>query len=311
MNPCNTGLLNGETLAPSTNFWLLVGTPENWVTAFDYGGIWGLRRSQERFWQRISENNDIAFFYVTSPVVGVVGYGVIRTKLRQDSPLWPEERAKNEIIWPLRFEFDVMSCLPPAAWRDQKFSSETLKGRARSGFQQIETSLAEEIMGALPASAPAGLVLAQPVGIRPRAQQPETILPAVENLHDRTQGLLVEIGRLQHFVADSEYPLENRRLDVVWRRVQRSVPSVVFEIQVGGNLTEAMGKLKHAFDLWNSNIFLVGKDEHRAPAEQLASGTFREIQPRLRFIELKQVEDLYQRKRAYRELESQLGIMNL
>jgi len=298
-------------MTDSTNFWLLVGTPENWVTAFDYGGIWGLKRSQERFWQRISENKDIAFFYVTSPVAGVVGYGVVRTKLRQDSPLWPEERAKNEIIWPLRFEFDVMSCLPPAVWHDQNYSSETLKGRVRSGFQQIETGVAQEIIRALPVSAPAGLILAQPVGIGPRAQQPETILPATENLHDRTQGLLVEIGRFQHFVANSEYPLENRRLDVVWRRVQRSVPSVVFEIQVGGNLTEAMGKLKHAFDLWNSNIFLVGKNEHRAPANQLAGGTFREIQQRLRFIEVSQVEDLYQRKRAYRELEGQLGILGL
>src|SRR6266849_1683829 len=249
-------------MTDSTNFWLLVGTPENWVTAFDYGGIWGLKRSQERFWQRISENKDIAFFYVTSPVAGVVGYGVVRTKLRQDSPLWPEERAKNEIIWPLRF-----------------------------GFQQIETGVAQEIIRALPVSAPAGLILAQPVGIGPRAQQPETILPATENLHDRTQGLLVEIGRLQHFVANSEYPLENRRLDVVWRRVQRSVPSGVCEIQGGGNRTEAMGKLKHAFDLWNSNIFLVGKNEHRAPANQLAGGTFREIQQRLRFIEVSQVED--------------------
>jgi len=72
-----------------------------------------------------------------------------------------------------------------------------------------------------------------------------------------------------------------------------------------------MGKLKHAFDLWNSNIFLVGKNEHRAPANQLAGGTFREIQQRLRFIEVSQVEDLYQRKRAYRELEGQLGILGL
>ena len=31
-----------------------------------------------------------------------------------------------------------------------------------------------------------------------------------------------------------------------------------------------MGKLKTAYDLWNSNIFLVGKDEHRAATNQLA-----------------------------------------
>ncbi len=72
---------------------------------------------------------------------------------------------------------------------------------------------------------------------------------------------------------------------------------------------EGMGKLKQAHDLWNSNIFLVGKKEHRRPVNELLSATFREIQNRLRFIELAQVEALYQRKHAYRELEGQLGIL--
>lgn len=295
-------------MANPTNFWLLVGSPENWVTAFDYGGIWGLKRSQEHYWERVSENRDIVFFYVIAPVAGAVGYGIVRTKLRQNSPLWPEERARNEIIWPLRFEFEVMSCLPPAVWRDRKYSSDVLRRRVRSGFQQVEVSLAEEIMRALPASAPANLVLTRAVGMHIGNLQPGRVRPTGENLHDRMKGLLVEIGRLQHFVADSEYPLENRRLDVVWRRVQRSVPSFVFEVQVGGNLTEAMGKLKHAFDLWNSNLFLIGKDEHRTGASQLAGGTFREIGQRLKFIEIAQVEELYERKRAYRDLENQLGI---
>ena len=121
--------------------------------------------------------------------------------------------------------------------------------------------------------------------------------------------MLVEIGRLQRYVAEAEYPIENRRLDVVWRRVQRSVPSFVFEVHVSGNLTEAVGKLKHSAELWNSNIFLVGKEDHRAAVSQLAGGTFHEIQQRLRFLEFSQVEDLYQQKRAYRQLENQLGIL--
>jgi len=129
------------------------------------------------------------------------------------------------------------------------------------------------------------------------------------DLHGRAQGLLVEIGQLQRYVADSEYPIENRRLDVVWRRVQRSVPSFVFEVHVSGNLTEAVGKLEQSTELWNSNIFLVGKEEQRAAVGQLAGGTFHEIQRRLRFLEFTQIEELYQRKRAYRELENQLGIL--
>jgi len=294
----------------ATRFWLAVGTPENWHTAFDYGGIWGLKNSQRRFWEAIVENSDIVFFYATTPVSGVVGHGIVRTKLRQDSPLWPDERARDEIIWPLRFEFDVMACLPPKVWREQRIVLSLLKSRARSGFQSVEADVARELLRSLPSAVPQDLVLANPVGLRAR---PVGILTPTSSSattpHDHAQWLLAEIGRLQRFVADTEYPLENRRLDVVWRRVQRSVPSYVFEVQVGGNLTEGMGKLKQAHDLWNSNIFLVGKEEHRKPVSDLLGDTFHEVQRKLRFLELGQVDELYQRKRAYRDLENQLGIL--
>lgn len=297
-------------MSTATKFWLVVGTPQNWHTAFDYGGIWGLRRTQRHYWEAIAENSDILFFYVTRPVSGVVGYGTARTKLHQPSPLWPEERARNEVIWPLRFEFDTLSCLPPSLWQQQRISSQDLKARARSGFQSIDRALAEELLRPLPAGFPEGLVLTSPIGLRAAPIQiaGSDNAPGVADPHGRAQWLIAEIGRLQRFVADTEYPLENRRLDVVWRRVQRSVPSFVFEVQVGGNLTEGVGKLKQAYDLWNSNIFLVGREEHRRATGELAQGAFHEIQHRLRFIELDQVEELYQSKRAYRELEGALGI---
>ncbi len=298
-------------LAGTTKFWLAIGTPTNWHTAFDYGGIWGLRNTQRHFWESLGENSDLVFFYVTRPVAGVVGHGLVRTKLHQPSPLWPEERARNEVIWPLRFEFDVLSCFPPYAWTDQKITSVELKSKARSGFQSLDAMTAGELLRALPAQAPRDLVLSIPPSARslPTPLAAATGAPMPEDAHARAQWQVAEIGRLQRFMAETEYPIENRRLDVVWRRVQRSVPSYVFEVQVGGNLTEGIGKLKQAFDLWNSNVFLVGKEDHRQPVNQLLATTFREIQHRLRFIELAQVEELYQSKRAYRELESQLGIV--
>ena len=295
----------------STNFWLAVGTPENWHTAFDYGEMWGLKASQQRFWEAISENSDIVFFYVTSPVSGVVGYGIVRTKLRQNSPKWPEERATNRVIWPLRFEFEVLACLPPNKWSEERVMLEALKTRARSGFQGLERAIAEQIIRALPSNVPEGLVVARHALPGQPLPAPVPSVPGgAEDPHARAQSLLAEIGRLQRFLADTEYPLENRRLDVVWRRVERSVPSYVFEVQVSGNLTEAMSKLKQAFDLWNSNILLVAKPEHRSPVSQLADGAFREIRNRLRFLEIPQIEELYQRKRSYHELEKELGIFS-
>jgi hypothetical protein len=297
-------------LTRESKFWLVVGTPVNWHTAFDFGGIWGLKNSQRHYWEDLSENTDIAMFYVTSPVSGIVGYGLVRNKLHQLSPLWPEERAKNEVIWPLRFEFDVVSCLPPAVWESGRFAAESLKARVRGGFQGLDAVTAAQAMQALPAGLPGGLVLPRVAqsSAAPRPAETPAELPAGDP-HARSQAMIAEIGRMQRFVAETEFRLENRRLDVVWRRVQRSVPSYVFEVQVAGNMTDAMAKLKSAFDLWNSNLFLAGPGDQRRSFDQLAGGSFHEIRHRVQFLELATVEELYRRKRSYLEYERQLGIL--
>jgi hypothetical protein len=298
------------TQANVPNFWLAVGRHINWLTTFAFEWIWGLRETQRHHWEAIQEHRDLVFFYVTVPVGGVVGYGAVRTKLRQNSPRWPEELDRNEVIWPLRFEFDVLSALPPATWKEQRVFREDLKLRARGGFQRVDHQVAQELMRALPTALPAEL-MGSNAGATQRQENPSPLVgpSATADPHGFAQMLLVEIGRMQKFLAEPEFPIENRRLDVAWRRVQRSVPSYVFEVQVGGNLTEALGKLKQARDLWNSNIYLVGKEEHRGPATQLLDGTFHEMRDRLRFIEIGQVEQLYERKRSYRDLENQLGIL--
>jgi hypothetical protein len=297
-------------LAGTPKFWLAVGTPQNWHTAFDYSGIWGLKSSQRHYWEAIVENLDIVFFYATLPVGGVVGYGIVRTKLHQPSPLWPEERARNEVIWPLRFEFEPIACLPPSGWKNGRVITENLKARVRSGFQQVDESTARDLLKSLSPGKPADLVVTLPVGAK-EVQSNWATHPESSNLdpHRHAQWLIAEIGRMQRFIADTEYPIETRRLDVVWRRVQRSVPSYAFEVQVGGNITEGVAKLKRAYELWNSNLFLVGREEHRRPLNELAATTFREIQDRMRFIELDQVNELYESKRAYREMERNLGIL--
>ena len=268
-----------------------------------------MKDTQRYLWESLAENEDLVFFYATAPVSGVVGFGIVRTKFRQDSPLWPAERVRNEVIWPLRFEYDFVSCLPPSSWQRSKVGEE-LRPRARSGFQVLSADLANRFIKELPTSVSAGVLVSSAIG--PRAPLFPASAPAIPergSQHHRLKSLLVEIGSLQRFVADMEFPIESRRLDVVWRRVQRSVPSYVFEVQVGGNLTEAMGKLKQAYDHWNSNLFLVGAEQHRAGVSQLAGGAFREIQERVKFIEHQQVEDLYTRKRAFVDFETQLGIL--
>ena len=292
-----------------SNYWLVVGSPHNWKTAFEHKNIWGLKQTQRYLWESINEK-DTLFFYVTSPVSGIIGYGTVRTKFPQDQPLWPQEIKENRVIWPLRFEFDVERCLPPDKWQTSKIASRELF--PRGGFQALDHDIAQQLVSKF-TSLPKEYyvetltpILAKEISpiYPPEPLQTEQASPP----HDELKHRLVEIGQLQGYLADEEYVFDTGRLDVVWRRVERSVPTYVFEVQVGGDVYHALGKLKHAYDLWNSHIFIVAPQADRNRVENLLSGTFHEIGSRIKFIELRKVEELYKRKKAYLDFEKALGI---
>jgi hypothetical protein len=269
-------------------YWLAVGPPENWKTAFEQGNTWGLITRQKHWWDSIAEN-DIVLFYATKPISGLIGYGTIQTKFRQDKPLWPQEIAEGKVRWPLRFEFNVNYCLAPDDWSTQRITSDALKLKAGIGFHSLELEFAQQMISELEPSPP------------PTAEESLS-------LHEATKNRLTEIGILQNYLAEKEYTFDIGKIDVVWRRVTNSVPTYVFEVQVGGDIYHALAKLKHAFDLWNSHIYLVASEADRNKATNLLSGTFHEIGNQIKFIELGQVEELYRRKKNYLDFEKELGI---
>lgn len=280
-------------------WWLVVGSPQNWQTAFEHGNLWGLKGTQQNLWEHLSTGDQV-LLYASSPVRGLIGYGTVRNKFRQDQPLWPEEVKQGKILWPLIFEFDVAYCLPQDRWRSEGVINETLRNRVRRRqmLQMLEEGLAKELVMALSKEAPESLL-----------PLPETqALHMPPSPHDETIAKLLEIGRLQKFLTEKEYDMEGYRLDAVWRRVEKAVPTYVFEVHIGGDLPRSLAKLKHAFDIWNSNIFLVANKENRKNADRLLSGLFHEIRGRLKFIELEKVDELLKQKRGVRDLEAEIGI---
>lgn len=290
------------------NYWLAIGSVENWKTAFANRDIWGLKQTQKHLWDDLCEN-DVILFYATQPVSGVIGYGFVRTKFPQDKPLWPQEIKEKRVIWPMRLELDVEKCLPYVEWTMSRVSSDDLKKRARSGFQLLSEDMAQWLISHLQ-SVPQ-MQYSQKMLETQREKVAETVTQYVRS-HSEVKLKLVEIGKIQGYLADAEYPIKigtsMSKLDAVWRRLANSVPTYVFEIQVGGDVQHALGKLKHAFDLWNSHIFIVASQADHNKVEDLLSGTFHEISNRLKFIELEKVEELYKRKKAYFDLEKELGI---
>lgn len=291
------------------SYWLVVGSPHNWKTAFAQKNIWGLKQTQRHLWERLNEK-DVLLFYVTSPVSGMIGHGTVRTKFRQDKPLWPKEIEERKVIWPLRFEFNVERCLPHDKWQTSRITSRELF--PRGGFQALDCGIAQQLVSKF-TSLPREYYVETPTPISAEEIPPIYPLepPQIEQAlpsHDELKHRLVEIGKLQGYLADEEYVFDIGKLDVVWRRVELSVPTYAFEIQVGGDMYHALAKLKHAFDIWNSQIFLVAPQADHGKVESLLSGTFHEINSRIKFIELEKVEELYRRKKAYLDFEKELGI---
>jgi predicted RNA-binding protein len=268
------------------NYWLAVGSRKNWEDAFRNGNIWGLSHRQKKLWSEMEEG-DVVLFYVTRPVAGVIGYGNVKTKFKQDKPLWSEEINKGKAIWKLRFEFDISYCLPEDKWEFEKATSEILRFKAGVNFRRLEKALAEELISKFE-----------------RAKGTE----AEEPLHEEMKQKLIQIGKLQNYIAEEEYKFDLGRLDVVWRRVKQSVPTYVFEINVRGDIYRALSKLKHAYDLWNSRIFIVADKFEEERVKNLLSGSFHEISNSLKFIDFDTLNELYELKIKLKNLEQKLGL---
>lgn len=285
-------------------FWIVPGSEKNWKQALTSKGIWGLEQKtlDKVYWLALAPN-DLALFYVTGKVKGIVGYGIIRSKFYQDVPLWDAEIREGRVKWPLRFEFDVGFILPENRWADEKIPIAG-GGHFRQPLILQERNSIRQIVRALNPNA----------SIEELLDETSVLVPSVKAesespTHNDIKNLLLEIGKLQGYVANPEYPMETERLDVVWRRLPESVPTYVFEVQIGGDLYHALGKLKHAHDIWNSRIFLVASANDLGSVNQLLSGTFHEIKTLLKFIEIERVQSLYQSKQNIYQIEKELGLI--
>jgi predicted RNA-binding protein len=127
--------------------------------------------------------------------------------------------------------------------------------------------------------------------------------------HEEVKEILAEMGRMQGKYVNPEEPIDEKRLDVAWRRIQRGVPYAVFEVCIGGDLYADLMKLKHAVDLWNSIAVLVTTRDRVEEARKWIEGALHEVAQNFRIVTVEEVVELYERKRSYKELEAKLGLV--
>jgi hypothetical protein len=128
--------------------------------------------------------------------------------------------------------------------------------------------------------------------------------------HDDIKAFIKKLGIMEGFIADTEYKMDRMRLDVVWKRVRKGQPTFAFEVQDKGNIHQALSKLKHAHDLWNSTCVFVGKPLDIEKAADLSDGTFHEIYEHLILLEFAEIEEFYHHSSSIIELRKRMGIIS-
>jgi hypothetical protein len=135
---------------------------------------------------------------------------------------------------------------------------------------------------------------------------PETFRTPQISKHNEIRDMILEIGKIEGKVAEVEYPIDNLRLDVVWKTITAGNPKWAFEVQMSGNFYEALTKLKHAWDKWNSKPILVTTDEYMAQAKSLLEGSFHEMREDARIVNWEKIVKLYRCLKEAYEIKSEI-----
>lgn len=284
------------------NFWILTGNEENWETALN-SNVWGVREGNlVRYWEKLNKG-DFLFFYVKSPITGIIGVGEVESKFKQNEPLWADEIRENKVIYPYRFGFRTLGVLKPSDWRKDAIVVRDIKVGIQAGMNPLSNRESiKELINRVKEKWKLGTL---ELGGQPKIDLKNQPLPSI---HNQVRDKLQEVGILEGFLSEKEYPIDGERLDVAWRRVVRGVPTKVFEVQVSGSPHQALAKLKHAFDLWNSEPYLIINESSKRKVDELLSGTFHELKPFIKVIPLEKVETLYKLLTDERSLKEEFGL---
>lgn len=285
-------------------YWLDVFTPKTW-REFQKAGA-AVSGFPERRWttvQRI-QIGDILLCYMKSYSCWFGALKVVSEAFRDDST-----RIWSDAPYPCRVQVQPLVTLEPekgiaakemlhkltlfANVRDPKRWSWPLRGSPR----QLAKEDGDLIMSKL--GMPGGEITTAEEIEEGKTQQ---------SYHDQIRDMLYEIGQMERKISEREYHIDGERIDVAWKRIEVGNPYAVFEVQIGGNFYEALAKLKHAWDKWNSRPFLVTTEQYKKKALMWIRGSFHEVEKEMTILDCERVRELYEAVKKARDIKTELGI---
>lgn len=301
--------------------WLVVGVIQNWETALSQPvPLWGLKTRYQAEFQTLNIG-DMLWFYATAPVKGVIGLGVIKDKYTDDMNLvWDDELKQKEVIWPLRFRIHVLKMISRNQWKTDCIKINDFNLIWQMGFQLLKDEHVSMLIerskilfnGVSERDLFSGATITETLKVREKA--PSYIVPEKVGVstHRDLQLQIAEIGKLQYYHTQIEYPIEltgeNKNLDVVWKREISGVPTLAFEVELSGGIEKAITRLKFAYSRWNSRPRIVVPKDFSKKVHNVLATEDRNFVKEFRMYETRQIIELLNKKRELKTLEQNLGI---
>ena len=306
--------------------WLVIGVPKNWETAFSQPiPIWGLKPRYQAEFQSMNIG-DFLWFYVTSPIGGVVGMGIVKDKYIDNTNLiWEEEWKKKKVIWPLRFRIQVLKVLPMTRWKTDRIRINDFRLFWQVGFQLLKEEHSLELFKRTKTIFGAdfgaeekkdifagGTIPQLPLTLK---EKQALYIPTLEKQdlminHKELQNKIAEIGKLQFYYTELEYPIElsdeKKNLDVIWKREIDGVPTFAFEVELSGMIEKAIDRLKFSFKRWNSRPRIIVPKKFIKKVYNTISIAGKEFSQQIKIYEPVQIINLWEKKQNLKSIEQKL-----
>jgi len=294
--------------------WLWSATKENWEIL-----------KNKRVWATYNRNvttqinkGDILIFYVKGTLHFKGIFRVTSDWYEIKELVWSDEVKERRKKYPYQISLELIQLgeanykdlVPKLKFVEKKYAPQVYvqgTGGGPANFRKpidesdYEIILMEMKKNPTPEQPPVSELAATP------SIPPKTVAAWTTLTHSELITMLVELGEMFGKSAEREYLAGPYRYDTVWKRVKVGNPTKVFEVHDKGVLDSALAKLKHAYDIWSADLFLVvTKHEDKERAKFLLAGSFHEIGEVTTLIQPEEIKEMYEYKKRFIELEKKL-----
>ncbi|MBX5320362.1 MAG: EVE domain-containing protein [Candidatus Bathyarchaeota archaeon] len=279
-------------------YWLWSATKENWE-------ILKIKRVWATYNRSITtqiKKGDVLIFYVKGTMHFKGIFRVISDWYETKELIWSDEIKEEKKKYPYQIDLELIQLgeanykdlIPRLKFVEKKNAPQVYIYGTGGGPVNFRKPLAESDYE---------IILNE---MKKKPVQPPVFEPTLLT-HSELINMIVELGEMFGKSAEREYLAGPYRYDAVWKRVKVGNPTKVFEVHDKGVLDSALAKLKHAYDIWSADLFLVvTRHEDKERAKVLLAGSFHEIGEVTTLMQPEEIKEMYEYKKKFIELEKKL-----